>query len=104
MQLVPDLQRELVEYLSIKELENLLIGEYRDLDLEHKVISSDSWWKYIVKTKYDLTSKQYFTNVPLWKYVIPILTTSRMTSGNHHSLVLTSGVNYMPGEKILMDS
>jgi hypothetical protein len=97
--LIPDLQKELGEYLDLQELEYLLIND-NDIDLEYEVISSDKWWRYLAISKYNFTSSELdsFKGGLLFQALLPILLNNRITSGPNHSPTLdTSGKLYAWG-------
>jgi alpha-tubulin suppressor-like RCC1 family protein len=70
--LITVLQRELAEYLNCDELKYLLENVTDpDPDLEYKVISSDEWWKWIAKRKYNFTvSELNELHSPIWKSIL----------------------------------
>ena len=86
--LIPDLQRELGEYLSIEELEYLL--SYEDVDLEYEVISSDKWLRYLAISKYNFTSLELdnFKEKPIFKSLLPLFSNNKIAAGSRHSLAL----------------
>jgi alpha-tubulin suppressor-like RCC1 family protein len=93
--LIPDLQKELGEYLSIEELEYLLINN-ADIDLEYEVISSDKWWRYLAISKYNFTSSELdsFKETPIFKALLPILFgNNKIATGYHQSLALDTNGN-----------
>jgi alpha-tubulin suppressor-like RCC1 family protein len=87
--LIPDLQRELGEYLDLEELEYLLVND-SDVDLEYKVISSDKWWRYLAIAKYNFTSLELdnFKGKPIFKALLPLLLNNKIAAGASHSLAL----------------
>jgi alpha-tubulin suppressor-like RCC1 family protein len=99
--LIPDLQRELGEYLSIEELEYIL--SYEDVDLEYKVISSNKWWRYLAISKYNFTSSELdnLKEKPIFKSLLPLFSNNKIAAGSRHSLALDNlgklyawGLNY----------
>jgi alpha-tubulin suppressor-like RCC1 family protein len=96
--LIPDLQKELAEYISIEELEYLL--NYNDVDLEYEVITSDKWWRYLAITKYNFTSSELdnLKEKPLWKTLLPLFLDNKIAAGNYYSLAIdTQGKLYACG-------
>jgi alpha-tubulin suppressor-like RCC1 family protein len=88
--LIPDLQKELAEYLSIEEIEHLLVNN-ADIDLEYKVISSDKLWRYLAISKYNFTSSELdsFKEQPIFKALLPLLlNNNKIAVGDSHSLAL----------------
>jgi alpha-tubulin suppressor-like RCC1 family protein len=88
--LIPDLQRELGEYLSIEELEYLLVNN-SDIDLEYEVISDNKWWRYLAISKYNFTSSELdsFKETHIFKALLPLLlNNNKITAGARHSLAL----------------
>jgi alpha-tubulin suppressor-like RCC1 family protein len=98
--LIPDLQKELAEYLYLEELEYLLVND-SDVDLEYEVISSDKWWRYLAISKYNfiLSELHSFKEKPLWKTLLPLFLNNKIASGASHSLALDNqGKLYAWGE------
>jgi alpha-tubulin suppressor-like RCC1 family protein len=98
--LIPDLQRELGEYLDLRELEYLL-NYNADVDLEYEVISSDKWWRYLAISKYNFTSLELdnFKEKPIFKSLLPLFLDNKIAAGFKHSLALDNqGKLYTWGE------
>jgi hypothetical protein len=98
--LIPDLQKELAEYLDLEELEYLLVNN-TDINLEYEVISSNKWWRYLAISKYNFTSLELdnFKGKLLSQVLLPLfLNGNKIAAGFYHSLALdTKGKLYAWG-------